>query len=154
MAIQLAVPVVAQNRPFECWYAAACMVAYYFYPGPRLGVPTVWERSDQSGISPREFVQLAENEGLRMVMLPPVAWTAADLERLLRVCGPIWCAGYWYGSGHVIVLTGVDDANVHFNDPSGGRKRSGSIEWFNARLARAVRGCMLYKARMADGGKH
>jgi hypothetical protein len=46
MAVKLDVPFVSQldygggmNDYTGCWYCSACMVAYYFEAGPRLGVP-------------------------------------------------------------------------------------------------------------------
>ena len=153
MSIQLNVPLVAQIRPFECWYAAACMVAYFHFPGPRLGVPTVWERSNDSGISPREFSQLARNEGFKPISITSAS-TSVALEHQLRLHGPLWCAGFWFGPGHVIVLTGVDGNVVHFNDPNGGKKKTGTIDWFNAKLAKSVAGCLLYKAKLSEGGRY
>lgn len=153
MSIQLSVPLVAQQRPFECWYAAVRMVAYFHFPGPRLGIPKVWERSNSSGIRPQEFSQLAQNEGLKPIPFSAM-WTAAALEHQLRVHGPIWCAGFWFGPGHVIVLTGVVGNDVHFNDPNGGKKKTGSIDWFNAKLAKSVPGNLLYKAKRSEGGRY
>jgi ABC-type bacteriocin/lantibiotic exporter with double-glycine peptidase domain len=153
VAIQLDVPLVAQHRPYECWYAAACMVAYFHFPGPRLGVPKVWERSNTSGILPQEFSELAQNEGLKPIPLS-AASTAASIEHQLRIHGPIWSAGYWFGPGHVIVLTGVNGKDVHFNDPDGGKKKTGTLDWFNAKLAKAVPGCLLYKAKIGEGGRY
>src|SRR5215217_3459658 len=49
MAIKLQVPLVKQHASMECWYAAACMVAYFRRPGPRLGLPKKWEANQ--GIS-------------------------------------------------------------------------------------------------------
>jgi ABC-type bacteriocin/lantibiotic exporter with double-glycine peptidase domain len=153
VAIQLDVPLVAQHRPYECWYAAACMVAYFHFPGPRLGVPKVWARSETSGIFEHEFSELAQNEGLKPVSLSAVS-TSASIEHLLRTYGPIWSAGKWFGGGHVIVLTGVNGRDVHFNDPDGGRKNTGTIDWFNAKLAKSVPGCLLYKAKIGEGGRY
>jgi hypothetical protein len=44
MSVLLEVPFVTQLKPgFQdptgCWYASACMLAYYFEAGPRMGVP-------------------------------------------------------------------------------------------------------------------
>ena len=92
MTVQLAVPVVAQTHPYECWYVAVCMVGYFQFPGPRLGVPRVWSQSDKRGMFPAEFVELARNEGLIPVNVPPVC-SSQGLEHQLRGHGPIWCAG-------------------------------------------------------------
>jgi predicted double-glycine peptidase len=142
MSLKLVVPVMAQTQPCECWYVAACMVAYFYAAGPRLGVPRVWKESDKRGIRPTEFSELAQNEGLTPIVVAPV-WSSKLLEQQLRSRGPIWCAGFWDGLGHVIVLSGVDAETVYFNDPAGGRRRSGTLNWFNTKLARTVPNCML-----------
>ena len=59
--IRLEVPRVAQDRSMDCWYAAACMVSYYFRPGPRLGLPKTWAAN--KGIGPTRFADLAATEG-------------------------------------------------------------------------------------------
>src|SRR5262245_43320752 len=112
MAVHLRVPLVRQDQRMECWYASACMVAYYFAAGPRLGLPGRWK--ENKGLNPTfgEFIALARAEELTPVIAPNRTWTEAALERLLRDFGPIWCAGYWYGPGHVVVLTGVDTGMV------------------------------------------
>ena len=46
----LNVPIVHQTTPYSCWYAAACMVAYYRVAGPRLGVPAAYAKSDKIGL--------------------------------------------------------------------------------------------------------
>ena len=32
-----------QHGFMACWYASACMVSYFYRPGPRLGLPPVWQ---------------------------------------------------------------------------------------------------------------
>jgi hypothetical protein len=59
--------------------------------------------------------------------------------------GPLWCAGCWYGPGHVIVLTGVDGESIHLNDPDGGKKKTGLISWFNTKLYNNWDDCLMYK---------
>jgi hypothetical protein len=67
------------------------------------------------------------------------------LEALLKTHGPIWCAGFWYGPGHIIVLTGVDTGIVLLNDPDGGKPKLGTIAWFNQKLSSQISGCMMVK---------
>lgn len=143
MSIKLQVPLVKQIRSMECWYASACMVAYYRVAGPRLGLPEVWKAN--TGISPADFVRLAKNEGLKPIKLPTPKWTLENTEATLFTHGPLWCAGYWYGVPHVIVLTGVDEKTVYINDPNGPARRFETTDWFNSKLAWTVRNCVMYQ---------
>ncbi|MFZ2146902.1 MAG: papain-like cysteine protease family protein [Sedimentisphaerales bacterium] len=145
MSIMLDVPLVGQRRGMSCWYASACMVAYYRAPGPRLGLPTEWNAD--TGLFPADFVRLAANEGLRPIRLPTPHWTPGNTEANLAIHGPLWCAGYWYGFPHVIVLTGVNGNTVYVNDPDGPRRREGTLDWFNARLASNIANCVMYQPR-------
>jgi hypothetical protein len=72
-------------------------------------------------------------------------WSCTDLFGALRDSGPIWCAGCWYGAGHVIVLTGVDGGTVHLNDPDGARQKTGTLACFNTKLASKLAECMQIK---------
>lgn len=142
MAIKLNVPLVTQRASMECWYASACMVAYFRRPGPRLGLPDKWVPN--AGIGLADFVRLAQVEGLKSIMTPGGNLTAQQLEVLLRNNGPLWCAGRWDGVPHIVVLTGVDDTSVYINDPNPVvRARVQTIEWFNMKLDR-VPNCMMY----------
>ncbi len=143
MSIRLNVPLVPQLLSMECWYASACMVAYYFAPGPRLGLPAQWAANN--GINPTlgDFAALARNEDLTPVAAPERVWGEKNLERLLRDYGPIWSAGYWYGVPHIVVLTGVDDTKVYINDPDGAKAKNGTLAWFNQKLAKKFPDCML-----------
>jgi len=127
----------------ECWYASACMVAYYRAPGPRLGLPDRWIPNE--GLPVDECVRLAKAEHLLVVPMSTLHWTAGGLFSLLQTYGPIWCAGFWYGFGHVVVLTGISDSTVSINDPDGPARKTGTLDWFNDKLAWQVPGCMLYK---------
>ncbi|WP_425321860.1 papain-like cysteine protease family protein [Burkholderia diffusa] len=84
-----------------CWYAAACMVSYYFRPGPRLGLPDVW-RKDQ-GMAQASISKLIRVEGL-MALDPPKPFktevTTEWLEDALWRYGPIWAGGAFH-MGHV-----------------------------------------------------
>src|SRR6266540_698244 len=112
MSIRLRVPLVAGRLGMECWYASACMVAYYFEAGPRIGLPKKWEAN--KGINPTlgDFTALAKAEHLVPVTALNRVRTEPELEKLLRASGPIWCAGLWYGLPHIVVLTGVDSTKV------------------------------------------
>lgn len=143
MAVRLTVPLVGQRLSMSCWYASVCMVAYYRAPGPRLGLPEKWVLNQ--GITQSSFAQLAANEGLKGVLNPAGDLTSQQLEVLLRNHGPIWCAGHWYGFGHVVVLTGVDGDTVFINDPDGPRAKTGTRSWFNEKLGKGIwNPCMMY----------
>ena len=137
--IRLDVPRVAQARSMSCWYAAACMVNYYFEVGPRLGLPKVWEKN--SGISPGRFEDLARNEGLAdATTFRGSANTYGQTELYLALywLGPLWCAGSWFGAKHIVVLTGVKTGSVLINDPDGGVAKSNTVNWFNEKIAHGV----------------
>jgi hypothetical protein len=112
--IYLAVPFVTQldfgdpEHPIRdytgCWYAAVCMVNYYFEQGPRLGLPEMFNQSKQltnangetytnsyhSALPFKRFVELAANEHLELVDLPASkAFTADALCELLNLYGPL-----------------------------------------------------------------
>jgi hypothetical protein len=88
MALKLMVPLVLQREDNECWYCAACMVAYFRRPGPRFGLPNKWNQN--RGISPRDFVALALNEGLRVCVLPGANFTPAQLAYGAQDNGMVW----------------------------------------------------------------
>lgn len=137
--IRLDVAKVAQQRSMSCWYATVCMVGYYFEIGPRQGLPNVWQAN--SGITPERFVDLARNEGLANATNYRGAgntYGQAELFRALYYRGPIWCAGYWFGPGHIICLTGVKGGKVIFNDPDGGVEKTNTVAWFNRKVAHGV----------------
>ena len=134
MSIRLNVPLVSQRMAMSCWYASACMVAYYRAPGPRLGLPGAYRAN--IGVMAQDFIRLAAAEGLRSLQAPEFL-TENQLETYLRNFGPIWCAGYWDGVGHVVVLTGVQDGIVYINDPNPAvGQREESMAWFNLKRAK------------------
>jgi hypothetical protein len=110
-----------------CWYAAAEMVSKYFRPGPRPGLPNVWQ-PDQ-GLEIRQIDILAKSEGLRVVPRP-AKLTGESLSGILRSNGPIWAAGTFGGAGHVVVITGIEGEAVHYNDPWEPSKKTGTVAWF------------------------
>jgi len=142
MSIQLTVPKVAQSREMDCWYAAVCMVNYFFEAGPRKGMPNTWARNE--GLQPIGFAALAKVEGLTEVKNVDQLWNETNLSQILRDFGPIWCAGNWYGFGHVVVLTGVTGDLVYINDPDGGVEKTGTHAWFNTHLYKSVSDALLY----------
>lgn len=143
--VKLNVPLVAQRKSDTCWHASAQMIWYYWQGRTGRSGPmnTIDNWSKNKPILPEQFIKLAEKVG--MAPLPDrTDYTPLGLEVLLRVFGPIWCAGYWYGVGHIIVLTGIDKQKVFINDPDGGVAKEESLDWFNDKLARVARR-MMYK---------
>lgn len=145
--IKLDVPVLAQELSDCCWHTSAMMIWQYWQQktgrqGPMNTVAPVYAAN--TGITPPAFITLAKKVG--MLSLPNVStYSSFHLSDRLNKFGPIWCAGYWYGVGHIIVLTGVDGGTVYFNDPDQGVKKTAPISWFNEKLAGSIIGCMMYK---------
>lgn len=137
MTYKMDVPKVAQDKSMSCWYAGACMVAYYREAGPRLGIPDVYMAN--TGVTAAQMRLLAKNEGLKEATLSYGGCTAEQLEAALRKYGPLWVDGDWFGPAHIIVVTGVDTTSkeVIFNDPDGGVEKTKSMTWFNAKRYRS-----------------
>jgi len=147
--IKLDVPLVAQGKPNSCWNASANMVWLYSQgktgrQGPMMTHQDAYDRADVSGITPQEFVTLAKNVGMKTLPLKNTH-SKEDLYNYLNSHGPVWCAGYWFGVGHIVVLTGVDSGTVFFNDPDGGVTKEGTLAWFNSKLASNINGCLMVK---------
>ena len=124
------------------------MVSYFREAGPRLGLPKVWK--DNKGISIAAEATLAKAEGLKAFPFPNSnKFTTENLYAALKQAGPLWCAGSWFGPGHIIVLTGVDGSNVYFNDPGpvdvGTKNAKNSLAWFNQKLDWSDRNAILYR---------
>ena len=150
-SLRLDVPLVGQVQQMDCWYAGACMLAYYRAPGPRLGLPKAWQAD--RGIQASAWGRLARTEGLVPVPKPSNRHQADKfvLYRWLLDYGPIWCAGDWFGFGHVIVLTGIEADTIYLNDPDdgvggpNGSVKTNTVAWFNSHLYWSVENCLLYK---------
>jgi ABC-type bacteriocin/lantibiotic exporter with double-glycine peptidase domain len=142
------VPVVAQPSHNTCWHASSLMIWYYWQgitsrQGPMNTLGKNY--SNDLPISAQQFIDLAGKVGLKKVDQQYNQYSSAILLQLLTRYGPLWCAGHWYGVGHVIVLTGIKDDNVYVNDPDGGIKKTGTAKWFNEKLAKYASGCLMYK---------
>ena len=120
-----------QHGFMACWYASAEMVSYYYRPGPRNGLPHVWKPDE--GLTLGTIDELASAEGLTRVRLP-AELTRNGIFTLLKMHGPIWAAGHFLDghptAGHVIVLTGVQESFVLYNDPWEPKAKKRSSEWF------------------------
>ncbi len=148
-SIRLNVPLEAQEKPNCCWHTSAYMIWLYWQQsgrgaGPMNTVAAKYEVADTTVMYPTEFITLAQKVGLCGL---PVRnqHSESDLFNYLRDGGPVWCAGYWFGPGHVIVLTGVGEGKVYFNDPDQGVKKEGTVKWFNEKLATQLPGCLMVK---------
>ena len=146
--MNLIVPTVAQTSRNTCWHASAQMIWYYWQgihhrQGP-MNTLSANYKSD-AGVRPEQFVILAGKTGLKKVNHDFRNYTTGMIGWLLSSYGPLWCAGYWYGVGHIIVLTGVDHNSVYFNDPDGGIRKKEGVAWFNNKLSKTVPGCIMHK---------
>ena len=144
---KLSVPLIAQSKSDTCWHASSMMIWRYWQyktgrAGPMNTLIPKW--TSNNPVSPTDFINLAKKVGLKALPVKSY-FTAGDLERMLKDHGPIWCAGFWFGVGHIIVLTGVDDQIVLFNDPDGGKPKMGKLSWFNDKIDSHLDGAMMYK---------
>src|SRR5690349_25160905 len=57
--------VLAQHGFMACWYASAEMVSYFYRPGPRNRLPSVWEADQRLTLTAIDL--LAAGEGLKRV---------------------------------------------------------------------------------------
>jgi ABC-type bacteriocin/lantibiotic exporter with double-glycine peptidase domain len=145
--ITLTVPKLAQEMSDCCWHTSAMMIWQYSQgqtgrQGPMNTLGKTY--TDNKGLSPQAFITLAGTVGMLALPLQAI-WNSGDLALALRMRGPLWCAGYWFGPGHVVVLTGVDGDTIQFNDPDGGVAKTGALNWFNTKLANGLNGCMMAK---------
>ncbi len=145
-SVELDVPLLAQEKTMCCWHTSAMMIWVYWQQrthrqGPMNTVAPVYELN--TGLSPQAFVTLGEKTSLKALPLQK-SYSNSEVYATLKQCGPLWCAGYWYGPGHVVVLTGVNEGTVLINDPGGGVKKKGTLAWFNEKLAK-LDGALRYK---------
>ncbi|WP_347543422.1 papain-like cysteine protease family protein [Roseomonas sp. CAU 1739] len=152
-SIYLDVPFVTQlgygdatdpmNDRLGCWYAAACMVGYYFEQGPRLGLPDKYGERGHSVMMNEEVPELMENEGLVAEPLPADRnWTGDVLLDLLRKYGPLsfgWMktstrTGKRYGHRSVLIGYDTDTDVASFHDPERQPNQTVTLADFNARF--------------------
>lgn len=112
--------------------------------GPMNTIGPVYQDNTGLSVNVQSFITLAKTTGLKR--LPSQnTYSNMDLFKLLRDNGPLWCAGLWYGFGHVIVLTGIDGGTVYLNDPDGAQRKTGTLAWFNEKLMNGLDGCIMAK---------
>ena len=146
--IKLDVPLVAQANQNSCWNASAQMIWWYWQgetkrQGPMHSLADLFANA-QPVRPPHDFIALAKNVGLMPVNISH-PFTGQSLHDLLKKNGPLWCAGEWFGPGHIIVLTGTDSSEVYYNDPGDGKAGKGSLSWFNSKIHYFVKDCMMCK---------
>ncbi|QRR11686.1 hypothetical protein FPJ27_27750 [Burkholderia sp. MS455] len=66
------------------------------------------------------------------------------LEANLKLYGPIWASGSFHRLAHVIVVTGVQDTNVFYNDPWEPAAKVMDAKMFRRMLGR-YKNCLLVK---------
>ena len=147
---QVEVLALAQEKDMCCWHTSAMMIWMYWQgqsgrSGPMNTLKPVYEAN--TGISPQAFITLGKTVGL--TPSPRTPYSTDDLFALLTNSGPLWSAGYWYGAPHVIVLTGIDGGQVSVNDPDGAQLKTGTLAWFNEKLASSLVGCVMAKDKSA-----
>lgn len=104
------------------------------------GVRKQVERHPKRGLNKDEFAGLAGYNGLAVPLMPPRdtnartgGFTSDQLESLLRIHGPLWCA---LGYGHIVVLKGIDaQGRAVVHDPQGKADTLHAIGDFNNQLA-------------------
>lgn len=118
------VPLVAQNTQFECWIACYRMVeAWYKNLGlqrPKVSRAAMIRFAGGEVPLKEERIQdFARLVGLTIIHSPA---TLEDVTRLVRTYGPLWYPGLVHDhkaptSGHVVVITGIENDLVCLNDP-------------------------------------
>jgi ABC-type bacteriocin/lantibiotic exporter with double-glycine peptidase domain len=141
----LDVPVEAQTSSDTCWHTAALMIWYYWQgisgrQGPMNTLAEPWVRNQPINT----WAALGQQTGLKGVDRS-ATYTSDSLEKMLKDNGPIWCAGNWYGPGHIVVLTGIDGDSIRINDPDGGRRKVELVSWFNTHLYNPWPNCLMCK---------
>lgn len=146
---KLEVPIYAQAKDNSCWNAAANMLWVYSQQktgrqGPMATHFEAYAVADRTPLQYEQFGHFMRQVGLKS--LPKKAnHNIQDLANYLTEKGPILCCGTWFGEGHAIVLTGVDNSTVYFNDPDGAVKKSNTIRWWNEKLFSQFDDTLMYK---------
>jgi hypothetical protein len=140
-----------KRDPTGCWYASACMVAYFFEAGPRLGVPSLYQpglygHGGHKVITVGAVSTLARHENLEAVAGSGGSVTGEWLEEQIRSSGPLWFAWLKTNSkgqtyGHACVIIGTNGSSAVFHDPEDAPKSSISLTELNAKL---------FKTQLAD----
>jgi len=130
------VPVIIQENTMSCWHASVRMIwasKKYQSIDP---LPSIY--SSNSGLNPDNFIDLANQYGLKSVPEVNESYSGQKISTLLSEHGSLWVAGRWDGVEHIIVVTGItSEGNIIINDPAIG-SRIENVKWFNERIASDV----------------
>jgi len=138
----LNVPMIFQEKSMTCWHASARMLWGFKYKQSINPLGELFKIN--SGITPSQFIELAKKLGLESVPEINKCYSWETLADLLRRHGPLWAAGYWYGTPHIIVITGVEPTGeVYVNDPGFG-SRIHDLLFFENKIASDVRNPIMY----------
>ena len=145
----LNVPVAAQAKDNSCWNAAGYMLWLYSQQktgrqGPMATHFEAYAIADTTPLDYSQFKHFAKQVGLKSLPKKDTH-LSKDLLSYLQSYGPIWCAGTWFGVGHAIVLTGVSESTIFFNDPDGGVKKNNTVDWWNDKLFSNFDDTLMYK---------
>jgi predicted double-glycine peptidase len=127
----LPVPDTRQSTTYSC--GASALQAVLMYYGTELREDELMERlhtDPQEGTTPQNIIRVAQEEGLEAELRQPVTFDdiKASLERKQPVM--VMCQAWrdedgpqtpWkddWEDGHYMVVIGLDDSNVYFEDPS------------------------------------
>lgn len=147
--IKLDVPILAQEKDWCCWHTSAMMIWRYWQrqtgrQGPMNTMTPTYVADKGLSVSAQSFITLATTTGLDRLPARN-SYQANEIFTLLRDKGPLWCAGTWYGSGHVIVLTGISGGIIYINDPDRAQRKENTVAWFNEKLMKGLAGCVMAK---------
>ncbi|MBL4868701.1 MAG: hypothetical protein JKY67_20245 [Pseudomonadales bacterium] len=145
----LNVPLRAQAKDNSCWNASAYMLWLYSQQktgrqGPMATHFDAYAVADTTPLQYSQFKEFAKQVGLKSLPKKSVH-SSQDLATYLQDYGPILCCGEWFGVGHAIVLTGVGESTVFFNDPDRGVKKNNTVDWWNEKLFSGFDDTLMYK---------
>jgi ABC-type bacteriocin/lantibiotic exporter with double-glycine peptidase domain len=144
--IQHSVPYIRQIHANMC--ADACVNMLLAFKGmPHDSELTDNPRGILDGLDSEEIHSMMAHAGLERTYLPePIgkAYGAADLKNYLEKHGPLICRTSNGITGHIILLTGVDNDRVSCHDPWRGPNTMMSLKDFNNSLDWGeVGGCLM-----------
>jgi len=147
--VKLDVPILAQEKPMCCWHTSAMMIWQYWQKqsgriGPMNTMTPTYVEDKGLSVSAQSFITLGNTTGLDCLPAKN-AYSADEVFALLRDKGPLWCAGTWYGFGHVIVITGISGGTIYINDPDRAQRKENTMSWFNEKLLKGFTGCVMAK---------
>jgi hypothetical protein len=90
---------------------------------PDLDTESALIRDANSGMVNPRILPMAKRLGLKSV--PPVCMTPKELERLLRVHGPLWVNG----TSHIVAIAGIDTTTSMLKVYDPWPPNVGKIEW-------------------------